>query len=94
MNTSVEKGLASHSSIMVAPQELSGDNEEGWTVVSSKRILEEIEKDLQATSNKQQKVLVALQALLIKKSFKLPLKTDISSQEILVQVSLALLRDP
>ena len=44
MKTSVEKGLASHSSIMVAPQELSGDNEEGWAVVSSKRTLRRLRK--------------------------------------------------
>ena len=44
MKTSVEKGLASHSSIMVAPQELSGDKEEGWTVVSSKRTLRRLRK--------------------------------------------------
>ena len=44
MKTSVEIGLASHSSIMVAPQELSGDNEEGWTVVSSKITLRRLKK--------------------------------------------------
>ena len=53
MKTSFEKGLASHSSIMVDPPELTGDNEEGWTVVLSKMNFKEIEKDLQEASYKK-----------------------------------------
>ena len=42
MQTSLEKGLASHSFIMVASQELTGDYEEGWTVVSTKKTLQRL----------------------------------------------------
>ena len=44
MNTCVEKGLTSHSFIMIAPQEITGDNEEGWIVVSSRRTLRRLRK--------------------------------------------------
>ena len=51
MKTNVEKGLASHSSNMVAPQELASECEEGWTVVSSKRTLRKIRKLRKLRSN-------------------------------------------
>ena len=52
MKTSVEKGLASHSSIMVAPQELTSECEDGWTVVSSKRTLRKLRKMKKSTNQK------------------------------------------
>ena len=51
MKTNAEKGLASHSSNMVAPQELASECEEGWTVVSSKRTLRKIRKLRKLRSN-------------------------------------------
>ena len=52
METSVVKGLASHSSIMIAPQELTSECEEGWTVVSSKRTLQKLRKIKKSTNKK------------------------------------------
>ena len=55
MKTSVEKGLASRSSTMVATQELTSEGEEGWTVVSSKRTLQNLRKIKNSTNQKCKK---------------------------------------
>ena len=55
MKTSIEKGLASHSSVMVAPQELTSECKEGWTVVPSKRTLQKLRKLKNSTNRKCKK---------------------------------------
>ncbi len=45
MKTAVEKGLASHSSNMVAPRDYHREPEDGWTVVISKKNLRKIKKN-------------------------------------------------
>ena len=44
MKNNIEKGLASHSSIMISAQELSGDCEEGWTYGASRETLRRLRK--------------------------------------------------
>ena len=55
MKTNIEKGLASHSSIMVFPQELTDECEEELTVVSSKRTLQKLRKMKNSTNKKYKK---------------------------------------
>ena len=43
--TEVEKGLASHSSNMVAPRDFHRETEQGWTVVTSKKTLRKFKKN-------------------------------------------------
>ena len=45
MKTEVEKGLASHSSNMVAPRDCHREPEDGWTVVMSKKNLRKTRKN-------------------------------------------------
>ena len=45
MKTEVEKGLASHSSNMVAPRDYHREPEDGWTVVMSKKNLRKTRKN-------------------------------------------------
>ena len=45
MKTAVEKGLASHSSNMVAPRHYHREPEDGWTVVMSKKNLRKTRKN-------------------------------------------------
>ena len=45
MKTEVEKGLASHSSNMVAPHDYHREPEDGWTVVMSKKNLRKTRKN-------------------------------------------------
>ena len=45
MKTKVEKGLASHSSNMVAPRDCDHEPADGWTVVMSKKNLRKNRKN-------------------------------------------------
>ena len=45
MKTKVERGLASHSSNMVAPRDYHREPEDGWTVVMSKKNLRKTRKN-------------------------------------------------
>ena len=45
MKTEVEKGLASHSSSMVAPCDYHREPEDGWTIVTSQKNLRKTRKN-------------------------------------------------
>ena len=89
MKTSVEKGLAFHSSIMVALQGLTNDSEKGLAIVSSKRTLRRLRK---ISKNHTTKGNGSNSYTSDEELFKLPLKRNQSNQTNPEQVGLLLSR--